>query len=373
MTEPDDAYIAAVDARLQAAHRDGAETFDALLRQAQGADPVVVAQRAAAMCPPVCTVAPPSAELTPRPDSSSRPAWSPQLHPLRSEWYFTSQCAQRLAQRFGRGRLACLGAPTVAAAATHAVLFDIDAPTLRARFGTAVESIVSLDLGATTSLPLRDAPRFDAAVVDPPWYAPHPLHWLALAAAAVQPGGAIAIVVPPELQRPSAAAERSAVWRAAQAIGETTLEPQAVHYETPLFELIAMRAAGITVPSAWRTADLIHVQLEQSQAPPPHAPPPAAPTRFDTFRIQDQLVMLAHNDRGGAPGLTAVPRTNDYIWDRVSARDPRVPDIDLWTSSSRVATVHGRPAIQRALETLAAGERVHDGLVAEQLARVGLG
>ncbi|MBL4684541.1 MAG: hypothetical protein JKY37_08130 [Nannocystaceae bacterium] len=350
----DGAYTRLIDARLTTLHEEGAQTFGALLSGCRGADPTTVAQRLAAM-----NVRVRSGDL-----SAWTPThWRPGLHPLRSEWYFTPQCATALAQRFGARSLACLGAPTVAASAS-AVLLDHDATTIRARFGDQIPQVIACDLASVAALPLPQSVR--TIVADPPWYAPHPLRWLALAANAVGCGGTVAMVLPPELQRPTAVAQRAAASAAASDIGLVQVERDAVRYATPLFEAIAMQAAGIELPRAWRSADLLVLTVQR----PPGALAATTPTASqpETFTIGDQLVTLSATQRAGPPSLTPIAGTRAFVWDQVSMRDPRISSIDVWTSRSRVATVRGHHDVRRALLRMTEGASVADACKDHRLA-----
>lgn len=336
-------YVARVDARIEALVRHGASQFDEILRGALGADPLLVWQRAAIL------------GLRPRSDRTAFVArvWAPQLHALHCEWYFTPGCAERLAARFGPA-LACLGAPTVAAAA-GCPLVDRDAALLRHRFGARPMHVHGLDLDEASFLPL---PReISTILVDPPWYPPHPQRWFHLAAHAVARGGRVAMVLPPALQRPEAEQQRDQRRRWASRAGPTALELGTVRYETPAFEQIAMTAAGVPISSDWRTADLLITTVQDPEALGPLPPAPTTPT-WESFVIGEQVVTLSARARPGSAALEPVARTQNFVWDRISQRDPRISEIDLWTSRSRVATVHGRPTIHAALTALHRGATI---------------
>lgn len=343
MTDTQAAYVAAVDERLHAVFAAGVSCFSELIARMRGADPVLVAQRV--QCGGL--------SLRRDPAPAEGRTWTPELHALDSEWYFTEASARALAERFGSGHLLGLGVPTVVAAAKTATLVDRDPARIRQRFGAAIASIVSLDLGAASTI--ADLGRFDAALVDPPWYAPHPLRWLALAAGAVHRGATVAMVLPPVLQRPAARDERRRVIAFARRFGEVTLQADAVRYETPRFERIALHAAGLTVSNDWRTADLLSVRLaDGSSVATPPAVAPAPTPAHDDWTIGSQRVLLSrHAAAHGRAALHEVAGTRDFVWNAISRRDPRVADIDLWTSRSRVARVSGRAAVAAALDHLA--------------------
>jgi len=338
-------YAEAVQARLAALLADGCTSFGALLAGAGGADPRVVADWWREHG---------GSTQAPEDRGATEAGLRPGLHPLHSEWYFTSDCAQALANRFG-DRLLALGTPTVAALAREAILVERDAALIRRRFGPRTPTTVELELGSVHELPDRDALAgpFDAALLDPPWYAPHPRRWLALAGRRVRLGGTLAMVVPPELQRPTAERERSDALALARRFGPTTLESGAVRYATPRFERLALAQAGIDVPAAWRTADLLVTRVESREVEV-EAPHDAA-AGFETFAVDSQLVLLTTAARPGPPALHAVEGIDGYCWDQITSRDPRVATIDVWTSESRVARVTGRDAIADMLRRIASG------------------
>lgn len=359
------AYADAVRDRLTARVAEGCADFGSLLAGAQGADPRFVADWWRARG---------GSSGDDHDRDHDHPGWRPGLHPLRGEWYFTDDCAQGLARRFGGGRLLALGTPTVAARVRNAVLVERDAALVRARFGARAPTTFELDLGSASELP--DAGvligSFDAAVLDPPWYAPHPLRWLAMAGRRLRTGATLAMVLPPLLQRPTAPDERRSALELAARLGPTTLEPAAVRYITPRFERLALARAGIEIPTTWRTADLLVTQVEQPDVRLP-VPPGVAPG-FESFVVGPQLVLLTTAARPGPVALHPVEGTQDFRWDQITSRDPRVASIDLWTSDSRVARVSGRETVAAVLRRIASGQTpsdaTHDPRLASDLGRL---
>lgn len=362
-------YADAVRARLTALASDGCGDFGSLLAGAQGADPRFVAdwwrERGGSF-------------RSDHDHDHDHPEWRPGLHPLCGEWYFTADCAAGLARRFGGGRLLALGTPTVAARARDAVLVERDAALVRARFGARAPTTFELDLGSASELPDEGAlsGTFDAALLDPPWYAPHPLRWLALAGRRLGTGAILAMVLPPALQRPTAPDERRAALDLAAHLGPTTLETGAVRYDTPRFERLALARAGIEVPTSWRTADLLVTRVEtQIEHPDVRLPvPPGIAAAFESFVVGPKLVLLTTASRPGPAAVHPIEGTQGFRWDQITSRDPRVASIDLWTSDSRVARISGREAIAAILHRIASGQTpsdaTHDPGLASDLARL---
>src|SRR5207248_1398329 len=138
----------------------------------------------------------------------------PEPHPLDYEWHFTNACAEKVAHLLAANSrsVVCLGAPTVARALSglrvQAVLFD-RSPSAFARAACPRPAVprnqgITPVLGAIANLN-RGLPAqvlFDAAFLDPPWYADVLESWLWYASRCVRTGGLIAFALYPELVRP---------------------------------------------------------------------------------------------------------------------------------------------------------------------------
>jgi hypothetical protein len=356
----------AVDACLHEAIERGARSFGEALAATRGADPRLVAQRLQALGHTVHGEAEAAhggaSDRTPE----THEPWVPELHARDFEWYFTPECAAELAARVGRpgGSVLCLGTPTVAFAlldAGHvrrvtlvdrtpfAFRRDHGRSSRRHRDPAALEARQE-DLAAAR----LDAGAYDAVVLDAPWYLPELCHWLAVAAAAVRPGGRICLALLPALHRPSARADRATMLARARTLGPVTVEPGGLRYATPRFEREALATAGVWVPAVWRRADLVELVVERpfTQTFEPPAPEPA----WARFVVGTQVIQL-DPCAASEPGDVLRPldeHADGFRYASISTRDPRRADIGLWTSRSRVARVR-RPAVVAALlERLAA-------------------
>jgi hypothetical protein len=293
--------------------------------------------------------------------SLPREPWIPELHARDFEWYFTPACAAELAARAGgpARSVLCLGTPTVAFALLEApglrrvTLVDRNPLALRRHHGAAALEARHDDLAAAR-LP---AGTYDAAVLDAPWYLPALCHWLAVAAAAVRPGGTVLLALLPALHRPSARTDRAVILERARALGSVTLEPGRLRYATPRFEHEALATAGLRVPAAWRRADLLEITVERPTAvasltPAPEPEPERAWARFVIGPQVIQLDPRAPVEPGDA--LSPIDGRADFRYGSISTRDPRRAAIGLWTSRSRVARVRRPAEVAGLLERLAA-------------------
>lgn len=349
----------AVDQRLRAAIDGGPRSFGEVLLACEGADPRLVAQRVRALGLPVHGM---TVEAEPEPPDP----WTPELHARDFEWYFTPQCAAELAARVGGPgrRVLCLGTPTVAFAllpsTERVTLVDRNPLALaRGRDAGSLHAITE-DLAAAR----LEAGAYDAVVFDAPWYPAALRHWLAVAAAAVRPGGTIAFALLPALHRPSAAADRAELLARARALGEVAVAPGWLRYGTPRFEREALWAAGLPAPAAWRRADLVELTARRPALDPAPPPPPRDPP-WTRVVVGSQVIHLDPRANTTEPGeiLTPVGDAADFRYASISTRDPRRSEIGLWTSRSRVARVRRPDIVAALLERLAAtGE--HRGLQA---------
>lgn len=281
--------------------------------------------------------------------------WDPELSPVRSEWYFEPDTVKNISALL-HGRVLCVGAPTVAelyATAGREVTLIDNCPWVGRRI-PAVASIWREGDFHNTEVPAG----IDSVLLDPPWYLPEALWWLDRALRSVSPGGSVFLPLFGELTRPSAKRERDILLEHAESFGWVTIDRESVAYETPLFEREALRAAGLPIASPWRRADLVRVVRRDEMGTVPAPDPGTAPDRDEwvDYVIGSQVVALrTRNDPDfldGAPTLRPVVGVENHVLDTVSARDPRVATVDLWTSRNRVARVTGAESLKALLVEL---------------------
>jgi hypothetical protein len=263
--------------------------------------------------------------------------WLPELSPTRAEWYYAPDTVEYLLGRLG-GPALLVGAPTLAFAAhaTLDVLLVDTSPWISRR--------LELSLVPRSDVPfeaLSLESQFATVLLDPPWYFPMVVDWLTKALAYTETGGRVLISVPGELTRPSAVLDQQAVIDAARPFGHVTVERGVLEYDTPLFELEALKAAGLPLTGRWRLGDLIVVERnDQRLAPPPNIVPSGDVFGWLEFEAHGQIISVRSRPRdrsGGAQLLHEVPGVHGKVLDTVSRRDSRLPDVDLWTSHNRVA------------------------------------
>jgi hypothetical protein len=268
---------------------------------------------------------------------ASSAMWLPELSPTRAEWYYAPNTVEYLLGLLD-GPTLLVGAPTLAYAAhaTLDVLLVDTSPWISLR----------LELG---SVPRSDVPfealsldhRFATVLLDPPWYFPTVTDWLTKALAYTDAGGRVLVSVPGELTRPSAVLDQQTVIDAARPFGHVTVERGVLEYDTPLFELEALKAAGLPLTGRWRLGDLIVVERnDQRMAPPPNTAPSGDVFGWLEFEAYGQIISVRSLPRersDGAQLLREVPGVHGKVLDTVSRRDSRLSGVDLWTSRNRVA------------------------------------
>lgn len=288
--------------------------------------------------------------------ATTRSYVSPELHPLDFEWHFSSQCAAEVAARllqFGSRHL-CLGAPTVASALpqdAEVVLVDRN-PLVRLRL--PAQDNVQLEI-ADIEIWSTDA-SFDVAFLDPPWYEYDIIRWLSLACRVVERGGMIVCSLFPPLTRPMASQERQTILEWASRIGDPDVVLDVLEYDTPLFEIEALKHAGMPPIGNWRRGDLLFLRARNVLPALVGSEFQRRTEEWDTYIIGSQVLKLRRQVQGRSDELIeplcAYP---DFVMTTVSGRDPQRPYVDLWSSRNRVARVGDRTTVAAVLTKLAAG------------------
>jgi hypothetical protein len=282
-------------------------------------------------------------------------AYSPELHILDAEWYFTPSTSKVLADLLRPGPACLLGTPTVANELRKESCLLVDSsPFVRQRFGgISADKVLTTRIDAGTRVG-----RFASVLLDPPWYQPELRDWLQVAFRALETGGRLLMPLIGEGTRPSAAADRASILDLLAAAGQVEIVTDAVEYDIPLFEARALAAAGITLAAPWRRADLASVEVVRVPEFPElgDLPDESDGTAWSTYVIGSQVVKLRVTESTAEPQqppLADVPGVQEFVLDSVSRRDPRRPAIELWTSRNKVARVLDRAAVASALDELA--------------------
>lgn len=266
----------------------------------------------------------------------------PLPHPLDAEWRFTPDWARALLDRAvaatnPRDPILLLGVPSVALAA-------IESNHDRAFTFIGEENVVATALNSLTRNDCRFRPAqqggFAAAVLDPPWYDAPFVTMLSIAAEACKVGATIFVTAPSDGVRDGVIQERKRYFDAALAMGlkQSKFEAELVAYRTPLFEVAALRAAGIGAwLPFWRRADL--VTLEKVVHAPPHLAEAAAQAKIPCFEFCSggiRLRLLACRPQRGLPIGTFAKA---QVFPSVSWRAKGRSAANLWTTCNRAVTV----------------------------------
>jgi len=276
MVDREDGYVLEVRAALEralAAGLAGRELLSALM----GADPRLVDK----LLNELAFRAEAEPAQRERHDAARRyaaemPLGLPAADPMMSQWWFTLDAVESISARaraLGQdGSAVFLGAPTVGhhyalCYETPATILDAD-PDVIASVHEAIATVRPDGWIAETYDARREPPssllaRHDVAVLDPPWYPSLTRLFLSRARQMIHDLGFIICAIPPLLTRPGVLQERtdfltellSAGWEL------VTLEPQAVRYEVPSFELAAYQDISMFSGRAWREGDLLTVRI----------------------------------------------------------------------------------------------------------------
>lgn len=281
----------------------------------------------------------------------------PHESPGRGEWFFTEATSEALGSRArGSGSALLLGTPSVSENVDGGLLID-SSPYASERF--AMGAVVQM-LSTVESAEIGED-QFDWAIVDPPWYGPAVIDWLAQASRWVRPGGLINVVLFGDLTRPSAARERAAVMEVASLIGELEIEPASIRYETPRFEQRALVAAGLPALRDWRCADLLIVRKSRALEMPPQND---ASSDWIDYRLGDNIICARRSSlarpRQGPVLEPVVPATQGWTAATVSRRAPEIMRADLWTSDNTVARVNDWPAVMSMIHEFNRGGEAAD-------------
>lgn len=342
-------YLQAVDELIVARLGKSPMDFAELSRSCDGVWPVVLARRVEHLS---------LSHLIIRNKRSVRVRWrlyAPELHLNAAEWYFSNDTAARFARDFvrpDRFTLLC-GTPTIAveAAKNKSPFQLIDRNNLLTRrFPELKPHFVHCDIAELRG----NFPRPLCAILDPPWYLDTIISWLGKLSDNLQLGDLIVIPLMKELTKPSARQDRHEIIQFACRLGTTRIIKNYAQYESPLFEREALSIHDIAPHPNWRQADVLIVKVEHSSTV--YRGVLRFPTQrpWQTFVIGTQVVQLRTRRRRHQHDFLIRPLqgTRSYVFDSVSARDPRREKIDLLTSRNRAATVGNAARLKYALTIL---------------------
>jgi hypothetical protein len=291
----------------------------------------------------------------------------PEPSPIDYEWRFSPETAQKVgiaAIEFGK-RILCLGTPTVydflLSGGIDVTLLDRN-PCFQVLFGNdSRANVVTANICHLTGLP--DLGRFDAVVMDPPWYPEYIKYWVNIARFWCRTEGIVISSMFPELVRPSATCERAALFQTFEALGNVTVVQNALVYETPLFEEEALAAVGIPHIGRWRIADLVTLRLRPLGSEIVLVPPDEEQWERMCFGKRIVGVRMT-SDQEREITIQAPYPDGSFVLRSTSRRDPVRCQIGLWTSRNRAAIVTGQPRLSKFLRMVEAKTKPSDAMKA---------
>ena len=180
------------------------------------------------------------------------------------DWRFEKTSAELLCERLRPfPNILCLGTPTIFALLSSERTSDllIDRNPFYAGLISAGEDQIVCNSVNSEEVQLLDR-IFDAVVLDPPWYVEDYKDWLTVALSLVKIDGYIFMPMIPKLLREDAESERRLIYRLLNHIGQTSILPFAMRYETPSFEIRCLHSANLPPLHGWRTVDVAAVRVE---------------------------------------------------------------------------------------------------------------
>jgi hypothetical protein len=312
-----------------------ADQFQALCRDMRGAFPDVVRSSLAGV-----VEAGTAARLSERAEFDIS---GPEPNPVDFDWRFDGRTARRLAEtllRRSNCEVLCMGAPTVYGAirSLGGKAFLIDRNPLLAR-NLARETFLIADISTEDELAQRVDRKFDAAIIDPPWYGEAYNLWLARTLPLLRPGAGLSVVMFRELTRPGAKEQRAELLRRFEKVGRVIAEEFEAVYSTPPFEEEVLLRLGLPSMPSWRAADVLKIQ--------PYTQPDLSVfhpffwpmNRWERFTLGGQVIAV--KDIPDDDGPLQIASEFPAAIKTVSQRDPARTLYTVWTSRSTAAVVKG--------------------------------
>jgi hypothetical protein len=291
----------------------------------------------------------------------------PEPHPLDFDWRFAVRSLpvfDRLLAELDASTIGILGAPTLylhmlkSRAIVH--LYDKNAQLvdkfIEGGFSTVTHCDLFEDQLATEA--------YDAVVADPPWYLDHYFAFIDGARQLLKPEGHLLLSMLPRLTRPSAANDRKAIVDYAFGRGFDLWQvlPAALSYESPPFELAALKAEGIEL-SRWRSGDLFAFVLTTRDTIPMARQDSPAVDRWESFEIGKTVVRVKVRSADNEEfHFEPVSPSGDLHLHSVSRRSPVRPSIDVWSSRNFAMKVSRPDCVSDLLRQTAGGLRYKDAL-----------
>lgn len=307
--------------------------------------------------------------------AKTRPRRLPVPHPLDYDWRFTEESSEFLLKEILNaaghgGKAVFLGAPTLfrAARATElanrCVLLDRCPETVAALAGISA-GIFGVDV-LQDELPALEA---QIVVADPPWYEEFAKAFLWASSNFLSLGGIVFLSTPPLGTRPGVDLEWRRTTEFAKEIGLELQEvEQSLRYQSPPFEINALRAAGHSeIDCHWRPGLLARfTKTGNARISRPHASDDHATwMERSAFGVR---MRLRNKAEIGTMNATLSELVSGDILDSVSRRDLRRRNADVWTSGNRIFGCEDTRTLAYIIEAIAGGLRA-DTYVEERAER----
>lgn len=342
-----DAYNQMVDSWITSAIKAGVHDFDELVGTLPGVYPGIVRDRLMRLAE-AKTI--PSNKLKRFLESrrKSSPILSeidalPLPHPLDFEWRFSWEASERIIKTANRlaaekEDILLLSAPSV-----YYYCIRTEAPRNIKYFGdhTAVTDFLCGTIdgrGASCDFFSEKISCVNSGVVviDPPWYEDYMYHFTLFAAAACNIGGHVILSFPPLGTRPGISEEWNFFLDWAEHLGLILVnhEREALPYDSPFFEMNALKADGIIVSREWRKGDFCIFRKTQ-EVPEPKQLQSEAP-EWKEVTIDRVRFKIFPTDKSQLFDPRLVSLIPGDILPSVSRRDPRRSLATVWTSGNRI-------------------------------------
>lgn len=281
----------------------------------------------------------------------------PAPDPSRSQWWFTGETVDFLANRAvalaNGGRVLCLGAPTIGhellSASLDTIVMDIDEDVVHAvnRLSSCT-SPVAIQYDVADPMPADFAKTFQLAVIDPPWYEDIFRVFLERALFSLADEGDLLCTLPARLTRPGIDDFRQRVIAELTANGHYVLglDIGKLAYVVPRFEEVALRHLNAFRPIPWRRADLLH--LKKSKATKPLQIPKIDKIRSQRFARNPHEFRVFITDSASLDSQVTLERLEAYSGS-ISTRSHSGESPDIWTTEKFGARVGRLDAVKAAL------------------------
>jgi hypothetical protein len=271
------------------------------------------------------------------------------------DWRFQKSSAERLFEIARKFRnVLCVGTPTI-----FALLAAERKSDLLIEQNGLYKSFIPANADQTIFEPIEDSigctsQKFQAVILDPPWYLESYHLWLNAALSFVEEKGFVFLPLLPPLLREGAEQELTTLLGWLSTFGQTSILPFVVRYETPSFEISCLRAIGLPALNGWRTARIAAVRIENIQ-PLKHG--------FEKRKSNEKWSRYIFKN-----GMTAAVKYrnrtqgNDshFFVDSVSRRDERRNLIDAVSSRNLAASIKETDKLEKSLEALSKSSELFD-------------